>query len=259
MDTAAGTGRRAEGGERRVPFEGVLNFRDLGGYRTASGGSTRWRLVFRSDALFRLTADDLVTYESFGIRAVYDLRSAEERVRQPNPMACRAIGLEDLVPRDEFNDGSFLKTTVDAERRLREVYLAVLETAGPLFGELFSGLVEPGGLPAVFHCAGGKDRTGLAAALLLSWLGVDREAVLDDYELTAKCWTAEREREVHGYLLASGMSVEAATAFLGVPRWAMSDTLAALDDTYGGIEAYLRNRAAMSPATMGRLRQALVG
>jgi len=59
----------------------------------------------------------------------------------------------------------------------------MLKEAGPLFGELLSRLTQPHGLPAVFHCAGGKDRTGMAAALLLSWLEVDRETVLDDYEL----------------------------------------------------------------------------
>jgi protein-tyrosine phosphatase len=166
--------------QRWVPFEGVVNCRDLGGYLTASGGRTHWRRIFRSDALHRLTADDLVTYERLGIRTVFDLRTDAERERDPDPMACRAIPLESQVRREEFDDGSFLKTARDAERRLRDVYLDVLASAGPLFGELYSHLTTPGGLPALFHCAGGKDRTGLTAALLLSWLGVDRRTVLDD-------------------------------------------------------------------------------
>jgi protein-tyrosine phosphatase len=216
-------------------------------------------MVFRSDALHRLTAGDLIAYERIGIRTVYDLRSEDERTLRPNPMTSRSIELETFVPRDEFDDGSFLRTAVDAEQRLRDVYLAILATAGPLFGELFSGLVEPGGLPALFHCAGGKDRTGLAAALLLTWLGVDRETVLDDYELTTRFQTAERHREILDLFVARGMTVEAATALLGTPRWVMVEALSVVDHEHGGIERYLRGPGAMSTTTLEDLRRVLVG
>ena len=66
-------------GQRHVRFEGVVNFRDLGGYQVASGGQTKWGVLFRSDALHRLTTADLVAYERLGIRTVYDLRSEGER------------------------------------------------------------------------------------------------------------------------------------------------------------------------------------
>jgi protein-tyrosine phosphatase len=261
MDTEAADDERTDGAQRRrVRFEGVINFRDLGGYATASGGLTRWGLVFRSDALNRLTAADLVAYERQGIRVVYDLRSDDERELRPNPMTSRVIALESLVRRAGFlDDGGALKTAEDAERRLRDVYLAILATAGPLFGQLFSGLIEAGGLPAVFHCAGGKDRTGLAAALLLSSLGVDRETVLDDFELTNRFLTRERQREVVELFLARGMSPEAAVSLLGAPRWAMAEALSVLDDEHGGIEAYLRGPAPMGTDMLDALRRLLVG
>jgi protein-tyrosine phosphatase len=261
MGTARADGGRADESEqRRVRFEGVINFRDLGGYVTDSGGRTRWGQVFRSDALHRLTAADLLGYERFGIRTVYDLRSDEERTLRPNPMTSRVIALESLIPREGFlDDGSALQTAEDAERRLRDVYLAILATAGPLFGELFSDLVTPGGLPAVFHCAGGKDRTGLTAALLLTWLGVDRDTVLDDFELTNLFLTAERRQEVTELFMARGMSSEAAAALLGAPRWAMADALSELDAEHGGIEAYLRGPGAMSAEALEALRRMLVG
>jgi protein-tyrosine phosphatase len=245
-------------GQRHDRFEGVVNFRDLGGYQVASGGQTKWGVLFRSDALHRLTTADLVAYERLGIRTVYDLRSEGERTLRPNPMTSRSVELERFVPRDEFDDGSFLKTAADAERRLCDVYLAILATAGPLFGELFSGLVEPGVLPALFHCAGGKDRTGLAAALLMTWLGVDSVAVLDDYELTTACQTAERHQEILEWFVTRGMAVEAANAFLGTPRWVMAEALAVLDGTYGGIERYLRGAGALSAETLSALRRNLI-
>jgi protein-tyrosine phosphatase len=243
---------------RHIVFQGVVNFRDLGGYPTSDGRGTRWRQVFRSDALYRLTAEDRLGYDALGIRAVYDLRSDDERSLHPNPMASRQIALESRVPRGEFSDGSALKEASDAERRLRDVYLAVLATAGPLFGDLLSGLADPERLPAVVHCAGGKDRTGLAAALLLSWLGVDRQIVLDDYELTGRTQTPERHREILDRFVSAGMSHDAAVALLAAPRWVMAEALDVVDDEYGGVEAYLRGPAAMSVETLDALRLQLL-
>lgn len=243
---------------RRIAFEGVVNFRDLGGYRTAAGRCTAWGRVFRSDALYRLSPADLVTYAALGIRAVYDLRSDDERALHPNPMPSRHIPLESHVPRGEFTDGSALREAIDAERRLRDVYLAVLSTAGPLFGELYAGLAHDDGLPAVIHCAGGKDRTGLAAALLLSCLGVGRESVLDDYELTAHTLTAARHREILQRFVSVGMSQEAARAFLGTPRWVMAEALETIDKDYGGVEAYLRGPGALGTTTLEALRRLLL-
>jgi protein-tyrosine phosphatase len=245
-------------GKRRIAFEGPVNFRDLGGYETSEGGRTRWGQLYRSDGLHRLTPRDMQLFGQLGIRVVYDLRSDGERELNPDPMASRGISLESNVPRQEFADGSSLQSPADAETRLRDVYLAVISTAGPLFGELYTGLAEPGGLPAVFHCAGGKDRTGLAAALLLSVLGVARETVLDDYELTDRVLTAERHKEILARFVGVGMSVEAAAAFLSAPRWVMAEALLFVDETWGSAEQYLRNAAEMSTSTLQSLRDRLV-
>jgi protein-tyrosine phosphatase len=110
----------------------------------------------------------------------------------------------------------------------------------------------------VVHCAGGKDRTGLAAALLLSWLGVDRKIVLDDYELTGRTQTPERHREILDRFVSAGMSHDAAVALLAAPRWVMAEALDVVDDEYGGVEAYLRGPAAMSVETLDALRLQLL-
>jgi protein-tyrosine phosphatase len=251
-------GSAVVGAERRLPFQGVTNFRDLGGYRTSSGGRTRWGQVFRADALHHLTTSDLVAFEGLGLRVVYDLRSPKERERQPNPVQSRELALLGPRPDGRRPDRSAFQRKADGERLMHEQYVSMLATAGPRFGSLLSGLAEPDGLPAVFHCAAGKDRTGLTAALLLTALGVPRETVLDDYELTARCWTGERDRTTIEWLLESGMSQEAAEAVFEAPRWVMAATLEALDDEYGGIDAYLRGPAEMDGTTLDELRGALV-
>jgi protein-tyrosine phosphatase len=244
--------------QRRVPFEGVVNFRDLGGYENTKGQRTVWGTLFRSDNLYRLTPADLARFDTLGVRAVFDLRSDDERSLHPDPVPSRQIALESRVPRREFTDGSSLQRATDAETRLREVYLAIVASAGPLFGELFTALAEPDGLPAVIHCAGGKDRTGLAVALLLGLLCVDRDTVLYDYELTGKSQTAERHQEILERFVAMGMSAEAAHAFLGAPRWVMEAALDVIDNEYGGAEGYLRGPAGLGSLTLESLRHQLL-
>lgn len=70
---------------RLVPFAGALNFRDIGGYPTASGGETRWKVVYRSDSLHFLTPDDLPAFDALNIRMIYDLRRASEVAQFPGP------------------------------------------------------------------------------------------------------------------------------------------------------------------------------
>lgn len=244
--------------ERQVEFQGPRNFRDLGGYRSVRGGTTRWGRVFRSDALHHLTAADHVVYEKLGVRVVYDLRGAVEREQHPNPFADRHLPLQGPQSSDDRPDFSGMQLEVHGEQMLHRQYLEMLSGAGPLFGRLFSGLADPEELPAVFHCAAGKDRTGLTAALLLTWLGVARETVLDDYELTSSLRSIDHEASLVARLLSLGMAQPAIAGLLSSPRWAMGDALDVLDRDYGGIESYLRGPAGMEVETMHGLRRGLL-
>jgi protein-tyrosine phosphatase len=246
--------------ERRVPFDGVTNFRDLGGYPAADGGRTRWGRVFRSDALHRFTPEDRRRYESLRLNAVYDLRGDLERERYPNPFPSVQLALLSRDASDTATppERADRQDAAGGERMLREMYQGLLANGAAVFGHLLSALAEPGGLPAVFHCTGGKDRTGMSAALLLELLGVPRHLVLDDYELTSRFRLRMHQAESYENLLSMGMGPEAAGAVLGTPRWAMADTLEELDASYGGARAYLVGPAGMSAVTVDRLRALLL-
>lgn len=254
-----GRGPAVVAADRRVPFEGVTNFRDLGGYRTRDGGRLRWGRVFRADSLHGLTEADLALYERLGLRAVYDLRSESERNERPNPVSSlqhtitgRPQGsLPDYLIANGIGDA-------DGEQLLETVYVGMLDHSAAQIGRLYEGLAGDGGLPAVFHCHAGKDRTGVVAALLLEALGVERADILDDYELTSRYrlrvhqeWTFER-------LLKSGLAPEVAAGVLSTPRWAMERALAHLDEHYGGIDAFLTGPAGMSADAVETLRRRLV-
>jgi protein-tyrosine phosphatase len=242
--------------ERLVRFVGAPNFRDLGGYPTASGGSTRWGLLFRSCSLHELTGEDLTAFDALGVRAIYDLRRDDERDREPGPRPVRSLpmpsrftGKPDLSP---------LRERADGERWLLDDYHAMLADGGPVFGALLTALSDADGTPAVFHCAGGKDRTGMSAALLLSWLGVDRETVLDDYELTGRYLSARDTPDVVDRMVEMGIGRSAAEALLGTHRWVLADALDLIDSEYGGVETYLRGPAAMTSRALDDLRARLV-
>jgi protein-tyrosine phosphatase len=141
---------------------------------------------------------------------------------------------------------------------LRDLYVGACVHSADQLGRLLTALAEPEGTPAVFHCHGGKDRTGIAAALLLLALGVDREEVLDDYEATRRYRKIDPQQDSLANLLASGMAPEAAAGVLGAPRWAMAEALDAIDDVHGGIDAYLTEVAGMTRSAVARLREALV-
>jgi protein-tyrosine phosphatase len=253
-----GSGPAVVAAERRVPFEGASNFRDLGGYRTATG-RLRWGLVFRADSLHGLTADDLELYEQLGLRTVFDLRSDVEREERPNPMPSSAFT---VISRSPDEQGVTVPTdtwttAVDGEQILHELYVRLIEHAAGRIGELFTELATPDGLPAVFHCHAGKDRTGIVAALLLELAGVDREVVLDDYELTSRFRLRAHQEGTYRRLLDSGISPEAAAGVLAAPRWALAKALEELDRRFGGIEPYLTGPAGMSKADIEALRARL--
>jgi protein-tyrosine phosphatase len=173
---------------RRIPFQGALNFRDIGGYLAAGGLQTRWRLIYRSDSLHFLTAEDLPVFDALGVRSIYDLRRSSDLRDHPGPRDHIHLELPSSDPATT-GKGPGLSSRLDGENWLLAEYRTMLAGAAISFGNLFTRLSQDTRLPAVIHCVGGKDRTGLTVALLLTALGVDRELVLDDYQLTTS--TAE--------------------------------------------------------------------
>ncbi len=242
---------------RRLPFAGALNFRDIGGYPSGHGGQTRWGAVYRSDSLHFLAEDDLPAFDALGVKSIYDLRRASERERFPGPR--EHIHLE--IPTGPFDSArtAALKTRRDGEQSLLTDYLWMLANAAPAFGDLFSRLAGSERLPAVIHCYSGKDRTGLAAALLLTALGVGRETVLDDYGLTNDYRGVERVPDTVDRFVDAGIARDAAEGMLSAPRWAMARALDELDQSYAGVDSYLLGPGGMTDGALQALRAALVG
>jgi protein-tyrosine phosphatase len=244
-------------GIRRLPFAGVLNFRDIGGYPTSDAGPTRWGAVYRSDSLHFLAPEDLPPFDALSIKVIYDLRRTDELTRFPGPREYIHLELPSRAPL-KGAESAKLKTRLDGEQWLLGDYVGMLDEGAVTFGHLFSHLARPGRLPAVIHCLAGKDRTGITIALLLTALGVEREIVLDDYQLTNDYRGVAHVPEVIELFVRSGIAREAAEGMLSAPRQAMATALEILDERHAGIENYLLGPCGMSPATLNALKKVLI-
>ena len=174
---------------RRVEFEGVVNFRDLGGLPAADGAVVRRGVLYRTDSLHRMTPADLDRlHEEIGLRTVIDLRMSEEQQEHgPAPGHYRdAVDVHHrplfraLLPtwREESN-----WATVDSGAAL---YLDFLKAGLGEVVQIIRTLGDPSLTPAVMHCQSGRDRTGIVAGVVLDLLGVDRALIGADYAVTQR-------------------------------------------------------------------------
>jgi protein-tyrosine phosphatase len=226
---------------RLVELEAVHNFRDLGGYPARDGTITRWNRLYRADGLHRLSTADIEVVRQLGLHTVVDLRSDAE-IEKWGTFPREAIEVTfahhpvidyswDITGREDDSDHDFLVWA----------YGEMLQAGAPRFAQAIESLAQPGALPAVFHCAAGKDRTGLVAALVLESLGVPRSVVLADYELTVdgiermRSWALRFDAE-----LAAGLA-DVPSAFMAALPSALGELLDTLAAEHGTVQDYVRS------------------
>ena len=181
----------------RVALEGLHNFRDLGGHPTVDGRRVRPGRVYRSDALHRMTEADVAEVRALGIVSVVDLRA-------PDEVAHVGTGrIDDLDAR--YHNLPTRPAVLTAEAPVGpatsapERYLGYLDEGPGSFTGLIRLLADPGHTPAVFFCNAGKDRTGVAAAMILGVCGVPDDVVADDYARTQAALDAIRAASSRDY------------------------------------------------------------
>lgn len=233
---------------RRLPLQGTSNTRDLGGY-PCTGGVTRWAAFVRSDNPSRLTDADVRFLENYGICEAIDLRSKEELEFQPSVL-CGAENFEvhHISVNNDFHGVNF---EGDVPGSMAGLYMMLLDGAPAELVQVMDVCANAKG-GVLFHCAVGKDRTGVIAMLLLKLAGVEDADVIADYSITeiymreiieaqAKVF---RQESIPEYVVRS------------IPE-SMARVLKHLKDNYGTAEKYLL-KSGMAAAAIARLKQRLV-
>jgi protein-tyrosine phosphatase len=257
IDDDTGRALLARHQHRRIALEGSCNCRDLGGLRTARGGRTRHGRVFRSDALATLTDSDRATLADLDIRTVYDLRTDEERQRAPNLLheetpRQQALG---FLPRGNpemfvaINAGQLSPAAARAQMCAQYERLALDHT--DLLGRMYRGMLAPNGAPALFHCASGKDRTGVGSAFLLLAVGVERDEVFEDYLISHY-----QRRAID--LFSGNAPDDAVFEIMSAREEYLAAALAAIDREFGSFDAFAARSLGFSVAERDALCALLV-
>lgn len=249
--------------ERLLPLEHGSNFRDIGGYAGADGRHVVWGRIYRSGAQPMLSEADYRLIDGLGLTTIVDLRSLEERIVAPDQIDDRTGALF------LSNDYSIVPMFASMDRGPDVArYAGTEQTLRPQFRALFQRLLADDGA-TMYHCSAGQDRTGIATALVLSALGVDRETILADYQLSTALRRPENEmpkldpadypgNPIVAYYAASQARPDGPKAeplYTADGRSHLAMFFDYLDAEYGGVDAYLQSELGIGPDAMRKLRQ----
>lgn len=236
--------------DRILPLEGVRNFRDFGGYRGEGGRLVRRGLLYRSGHYDEATPGDIARLDDLGIAFQADLRRPDERERQPGKWSAATVltsdgGREMTSPHMQF----LTQVEIDAstaEDWMNDYY--VTAPFKPHHVELFTGWFDTlaglsGDEAAVVNCAAGKDRTGITCALTKHILGVSRDDIIADYEMTNTAVDIDaRLPDAQAYfndMLGKELDAEIYRPFMGVRRRYLETAFATIEKEAGDVDTYL--------------------
>ena len=250
----------------QLPFAGATNFRELGGYPADEGKTVRWGQIWRGVCTARLTDPaDRARLDALGLRLILDLRSTAEAQAEPDyvPDGARLVQICALCGDDgheiSFAPGDIermMHTAREGENILYRMYRQML-FGNKAFKELFRAL-EAGETPILFHCSAGKDRTGVAAMLILLALGASDETICADFVQTNVCRKAEIDALLAGHAEEIAADPSKRMRFCtqaGVDPGAAPYVLQVIREACGSAEEYLAREYGLTPARRMRLRR----
>lgn len=229
---------------RVIALDAAHNLRDLGGYPTADGRTTRWRSLFRSDSLHRVTGSDIPVVRDLGLRTVVDLRTTDEAElsgrfpEELHPVDFHHISIIDLTWQSA---GVAVDPEAPAADFLEWAYHDMLRHGSARFADAFQVIAAADAMPALFHCAVGKDRTGVLSMLVLGALGVPAPYIAADYGLTEQAmqrmvaWGQRHSPETFA------RSRDVPRAFFAAAPEAILRVVATLAAEHGSLRNYVRH------------------
>jgi protein-tyrosine phosphatase len=251
----------------------VPNLRDLGGYKTKDGKTVVSGLVYRSNQLSGISPEDMQQLDGLKLKNAFDLRTKEERNKRPEelPPGVNYVVLDVLADSPQAGPAQLEKLMADPKAanaelgggKVEEAFKASyrefvsLSSAQREFRNLFLALGDKAQLPSLFHCTTGKDRTGWAAAALLTLLDVPRDKVYEDYLRSNDYILPAYKKAIDGFVEAGG-NAEIPKAILGVKKEYLDAAFVEMQTRYGSIENYFSEGLGIDTAQQQAIRKLLL-
>lgn len=246
--------------KRHLDLDGSYNLRDLGGYPAQNGRQTRWKAFLRSGSMHGITPEAQASLIAYGVRTVIDLRTTQEAEQQPNVFAqdsTVAYHHQNMLGDEPLIESSATEPTGEPAETILRSYRAILDQRQSQIGEILNRLLRTDPRPVVFHCAGGKDRTGIISALLLGIAAVSPQEIAADYALSARFLLNRyfTEEAPPGVSTANFTWRDFQSLFC--PPNAMLKVLTYLDQQYDGAIGYART-VGLSNHQITRLQETIL-
>jgi protein-tyrosine phosphatase len=247
-----------------IQFKSILNFRDIGGISVSGGKKIRKGIIFRSANPDRISSMDIGKFRSLNIRTIIDLRgSGESKKRNGSicqaeilslPLDFRQVTAERLKPVIRKRNSEDAISDIS-----NSLYLEILDAAAPVFGQVMDIMDSPERCPVLIHCHAGKDRTGIVIALMLVFLGADRQFIINDFmESNIALLPYFRKYVLIRNILSFGLYPYRNMLFaIQVRQRNIESVLDRIENHYGGIEAYLRS-AGFDISRLAGIRNSLI-
>lgn len=250
---------------RVIRITGSHNLRDLGGYGTLDGKVTAWRTVFRSGTLSEIEPDALGQLADLGLKVVCDLRANHERTLRPSRLPPGHDFA--ILERDHLSSSGDLSAAIrapgisadNAARLMAGFYASLAYEQANSYRPLFECLAE-GRLPLLFHCAAGKDRTGVAAAILLDVLQVPRETIREDYLVTQQFYESSNSL-FHANRIArseEALDEDIMRPLLCADEAYLDAMFAEIDRRHGSSVGYVQDELGIGPSGIAAIRSNLL-
>ena len=238
-------------------LEGAPNFRDMGGYTNKHGRTIKKGRLFRSDHLGKLTPKDIQILQNYARNGwrVLDFRGAEERLSQPCAIPnapVLSLSIEPSIVQkltDLMDIGAHISSQKTIEL-MQDTYRDFICQHSLRFAEFFQEILDHPTTPIIFHCTAGKDRTGVAATLLLHALDVSMETIWEDYLIT-------NERLKNKAILAT-VPPQVAQVLQTVKPDFLQAALDTVHQDYGHLDAYLEKQLGISQEIKKQLAEQLL-
>lgn len=245
--------------QRKVFLSGAVNFRDIGGYTTKDGKTVKWGKIYRGAELANLTMADVSELEKRKIHEVLDFRGPAEVEAAPDKMPKNAIRISLPAGSETVGDKMQMLKMMNASKNADSIILPFYANTEPFekrYKPMFQALLNISSDSALlFHCTAGKDRTGIAAALILTALGVDQQKVMEDYLASDYYRQSDNLRMKKMLVAMYKMDETVVDGIMGTRPQYLEATFNAIMTKYGSMDNFFKNVMGLTKKDLKKLKK----